>query len=227
MPRVNIVGGGFEYASMFRHKGWTIVNTIEEADLVQFTGGEDVSPELYQHTKHPYTNCNPMRDRKEVLVYKACRQAGKNVAGICRGGQFLNVMCGGKMIQHCDNHAFKEGHTATDTRTGECFLVSSTHHQMMIPNTMHGKVIVVARETEHCEKHIDGKLIRFQSSKMQDTEAVWYPLHKTFCFQPHPEFLSWPGLADKYFDYLYEFFGLKSYLLIPDSESEKKLVNAE
>lgn len=210
MPNVHIVGGGFEYASMFRRHGWEVVSSIADADLVQFTGGEDVTPELYGHTKHVTTGNSVERDAREQVVFKVCLKMGKPMAGICRGGQFLNVMCGGKMFQNVDGHATMNGHLARDERTGELFHVTSTHHQMMIPHKTEAVVIMTARESTACEKHIGGKEITVASRAMRDIEVLWYENYKCFCFQPHPEFGGEDELADLYFGYLDEFFKLRS-----------------
>src|SRR3546814_3238996 len=47
--------------------------------------------------------------------FAIARRMHKPMAGICRGGQFLNVMCGGSMIQHVEGHAIhgrSEEHTS-------------------------------------------------------------------------------------------------------------------
>ena len=43
--------------NMFSRRGWKVVNILggETPDLVQFTGGEDVDPALYKHSKHSST----------------------------------------------------------------------------------------------------------------------------------------------------------------------------
>lgn len=210
MPNVYIVGGGFEYAAMFRRHGWDVVANVKDADLVQFTGGEDVTPELYGHTRHQTTGNNIERDAREQAVFKVCLKMGKPMAGICRGGQFLNVMCGGKMFQNVNNHATIRGHQAKDERTGELFQVTSTHHQMMIPHKSDAVVIMTARESTICEKHIGGKEVTVASRVMQDIEALWYEDYKCFCFQPHPEFQGEDELSDLYFGYLDEFFKIRS-----------------
>ena len=43
---VHVVGGFREYEMMFINHGWTPVDNVEDADLVQFCGGIDVTPAL-------------------------------------------------------------------------------------------------------------------------------------------------------------------------------------
>jgi len=143
MPKVYIVGTDYSIANMFLRQGWTIVTYIDEnIDLIQFTGGEDVDPSYYQETKHPRTYSNPRRDAAEAAIYH--EWVGKvPMAGICRGGQFLNVMNGGKMWQHVNNHAIGGLHEAYCHVTENFLFVTSTHHQMMRP-AENAEIIAVA-----------------------------------------------------------------------------------
>lgn len=180
MPSVFIVGHkDYDITSMFLKQGWEISTNSEEADLLQFTGGEDVTPALYGEGKHPTTDNNPDRDAFESDVYHY--YIDKPKAGICRGGQFLNVMNGGKMWQHVNNHT--RPHKATVFKSNQSFLVTSTHHQMMIPS-MEGYIILEASESTIKMDAL--KSYNFEKPEM-DCEAVVYPETKTFCYQPHPE----------------------------------------
>ena len=104
MSRVLIVSGSLAYRQMFINYGFTVVEDIQFADLVCFTGGEDVSPHLYGQPVHPLTFSSVRRDEKEKAIFDACCERNLPMVGICRGGQFLNVMSGGKMYQHVTNH---------------------------------------------------------------------------------------------------------------------------
>lgn len=101
---VFIVASSPEYVAMFKNEGWNIAPSIEEADLVQFTGGSDVFPRLYGEPPHRTTSYNEGRDEKEKQIYELAQELGIPCAGICRGGQFLNVMNHGRMFQDVDNH---------------------------------------------------------------------------------------------------------------------------
>jgi len=85
MKSVFIVGGGGAYASMFTRLGMQVVPSELLADLVCFTGGEDVTPSFYGDSQHKYTGCNPARDEKEALVFNRCVERGTPMVGICRG----------------------------------------------------------------------------------------------------------------------------------------------
>jgi gamma-glutamyl-gamma-aminobutyrate hydrolase PuuD len=147
METVFVVGGDAAVCRMFQNLGWEVVKnfSITTPALICFTGGADVQPHLYgEHNVASYVN--PARDEREMEVYTYCKGLGVPMVGICRGGQFLNVMEGGKMYQDVDNHTAT--HYLTLAETGEQFKVTSTHHQMMRP-APHGKVLAVANLATH------------------------------------------------------------------------------
>lgn len=198
MRNVLIIDGNYEYNNLFTRLGFTLVNDVGTADLVCFTGGEDVSPELYGDAAHQYTYNNTYRDGYEGDVFERCVSLGIPMVGICRGGQFLNVMNGGRMYQHVDSHTAP--HFITDLETGEEVYVSSTHHQMMMPSP---EGLLVASSALHGHREwYDGVYARADTSN-QDIEVVYYKETNSLCFQPHPEFQSeaYEGMF-KYFENL-------------------------
>ena len=83
--------------------------TEDEQDLDQlvslcsgflFTGGHDVSPELYREDPLPglVSSCRK-RDEMETRVLEKAIRADKAVLGICRGIQFINAALGGTLYQ--------------------------------------------------------------------------------------------------------------------------------
>ena len=202
--KVCIIGGNASYIRMFKDAGFEIAGAgVLDADLICFTGGEDVSPELYGDKAHPLTGNNPYRDEAEKAVYDQCRTLGIPMVGICRGGQFLNVMNGGRMYQHVLRHT--QDHVLIDSRTGETIWVTSTHHQMIMP-TEAGIIIATANQ-QGVREWFEGEVFKRDISD-QDIEVVWYDATKTLCFQPHPEFSSEEGTRHRAY-----FFELISELL--------------
>lgn len=65
-----------------------------------FTGGQDVSPEIYGET--PLSGlvvpC-PARDRMETRLFSLALSSDKPVLGICRGIQLINALLGGTLYQ--------------------------------------------------------------------------------------------------------------------------------
>src|SRR5688572_28160 len=99
-----IVGGDAGVTSMFKHRGWNLAETDQDADAVIFTGGADITPFLYGERVIQGTHVNFTRDLEEVRLFKSLPSKLPKI-GICRGGQFLNVMSGGSMFQDVDGHA--------------------------------------------------------------------------------------------------------------------------
>ena len=73
---------------------------VETCDGFLFTGGQDVSPELYGTKDATGTIIpSPERDKMETLLLEKALQADKAVLGICRGLQFINAFLGGTLWQ--------------------------------------------------------------------------------------------------------------------------------
>lgn len=210
MFKVFIVGGGHGgYSKMFIAAGWALARDVFDADLVQFTGGEDVTPALYGEAKHQYTGNSFERDLYEAGYFAIAQRMGKPMAGICRGGQFLNVMSGGCMYQHVGAHATGHGHVLVDLDSDRPINVSSTHHQMMRIGP-DGILVAVADEGGAKERMHNGAVERDDGLEV-DTEVVYYPTTKALCFQPHPEFFE-PGheCFKYYFELITRVHGLRA-----------------
>lgn len=203
--KVFIIGGGHDYERMFKAHGWDVTTTMEDADLIQFTGGSDVSPVFYGEPPHPTTQSNYDRDVKEKELFLLAQGMGIPCAGICRGGQFLNVMNGGTLYQNVDNHAigphkaFAIGHIGPVT-------VTSTHHQMIRPNTGQEYVLLMTANEAHVKEYMSPSGIVYSrhvtDKKEDDVEAVYYPHTNSLCFQPHPEFNNATECAHVYFYFI-------------------------
>lgn len=197
------------YVLMWQRQGHEVIpiEDILDADVVQFTGGADVSPELYDEVPHPSTSTSPMRDDYEIQVFNTCLENQIPMVGICRGGQFLNVMNGGGLWQNVDKHAIGGTHMAVDVSTGRMIPVTSTHHQMMRPSE-EGQVLMVASESTHLEKMQNGGIVTVPARRGEDIEAVWYPETECFCFQPHPEYMQSDSPCQQwYFQQINELIG--------------------
>ncbi len=190
---VYIVNGSGAYVKMFSDMGHNVVLNKDIADIACFTGGEDVSPHLYGDHKHKFTGNNEARDEYEKLMFQFFKNKNIPMVGICRGGQFLNVMSGGRMYQHVTKHC--GDHEITDSMTGDTLLVSSTHHQMFMPSP---EAVLVAFSTlGGTREWYDGEVFMRDVSNT-DYEVLFYPHTNCLCFQPHPEFVGYPDMR-KYF----------------------------
>lgn len=203
-----IIGGDMSIHNMFIRRGWAITEKIGEADLIQFTGGEDVDPRFYNSKAHAATRFSTIRDLREKVIFDWAQKfaAAEPIptVGICRGGQFLNVMCGGEMWQHVNGHGGT--HRAKDELTDTELMVTSTHHQMMKP-PKHAMVLMTAQMATRKEA-VDGAglttlLTQKYSKASPDIESVYFHGERSLCFQPHPEYSSaQPELQDLYFQYI-------------------------
>lgn len=195
--KVFIVGNQYHhyFQEMYLSRGHKIAATIAEADVVQFTGGEDIAPSLYGEHTHDYTGPNTARDRLELAAYEEAQKLGKFCAGVCRGGQLLNVLSGGSMYQHVSKHGGGGGHGAVDVETGDVFPVSSLHHQMMILGDG-GKLLAKSQEVRSPVKLGMTKINSGTAEEVVTTdddvevEACYYSSTRSFCYQPHPEFVT-------------------------------------
>ena len=195
-------------AQYLKSIGFEITTRMAEADLVQFTGGEDINPALYKEKPHRRTSFNNARDTVELLAFEAAVKMGKRMAGICRCGQLLNVLHGGKMWQDVDGHMAVGNHRVKDLIDDKYYSINSIHHQMMIPDSS-GLVLAEAYESLRKEgMHSDGQVKSIyytnKSHNLGDPEAVLYWNGKipVLCFQAHPEFDMSGDTGKLYYKYL-------------------------
>lgn len=180
----------------------------EEVSLVVFTGGSDVSPDLYKEERHPSTGNNPSRDMEEMKIFFAAKKAGIPMAGICRGSQFLCAMAGGKVVQDVTNHL--GNHIIAVTMPDDTIKeveVTSTHHQMQYPFCLPSEDYKVIGWTPvQRSRHYAMNAVKTIQAKEADVnlksepDIVWYPKIKALAAQYHPEFM--PKTSEGYLLYL-------------------------
>ncbi len=175
----------------------------DEIKLVCFTGGEDVSPELYGHQNLGSYN-SLARDEKETLIFEMAKKHGIPMTGICRGAQFLNAMCGGTLVQDL-KASHGGGQHQCQTFDGKEFSVVSSHHQMCVPGP-EGEVLAHARiRVGRLNCVYDGELPESVLEADDDglkvakvTEAIHYPELRIFAVQFHPEWEDIDGEAPQW-----------------------------
>lgn len=195
LKKVFVVGGDHAVVAMFKDWHHKIVYEPNKADLIVFTGGADVSPMLYgeENTGDSYTD--EPRDLREIGIYR--QFLGTPMAGICRGGQFLNVMAGGRMLQHIEGHGMAV-HPAWDN-DGRVHMVHGDHHQGIIRKQGKSYSLLAANYAPNVHETV-------MCSPVGLTEACIYPAEKSLCFQPHPEWGHQPT-EELFFNYLYTHLG--------------------
>ena len=187
MKLVYVEGQDYLTCNMWERHGYGITEDVDEADIVCFTGGADVSPLLY-FEKNTTSYCDRDTDLLSTALYS--RVSWRNdvlLVGICRGGQFLNVMQGGSMRQHVDGHGEWDGHYLNGP-DGPVH-VRSDHHQAMVSNKALSPRVYISTDEEEVE------------------EIVVYVEQEVLCFQPHPEYTpAGSDTEDLFFDLVEEFF---------------------
>ena len=185
IKRVFIVGVDYDMQQLFNGMGCAVVEDPKEAELAVFTGGEDISPSIYDQPKHPKSYHNESRDDFELQMYQYFLERNIPMVGICRGGQLLNVLNGGSMYQHVNKHT--SSHCITDARTGEVMFVTSLHHQMMKPAEK--AELIAFSQNKGFREEWDGQVFHIRESD-KDPEALFYEDTQCLCFQPHPEYMA-------------------------------------
>lgn len=188
-----LIVGSMGYAGPFEKLGEVANSPVDchliedQVKLIVFTGGEDVHPSFYGgDCTGGFSSSNERRDRREQVIFEHCRRLNVKMTGICRGFQFLNVMCGGFMYQHINNHGIGGLHEVKFLKDGEILDVTSTHHQLAGPNT---DAIPIA--WAHPSR--SGLYIGPQGHPVDEpnieVEAAIFPDYNTMGVQYHPEMM--------------------------------------
>src|SRR3990167_10702462 len=195
MPHVHVVNNHPILKSMINARpGYYLVEAehLNLADMFIFPGGGDVDPIFYDEMRHPSTVLNPERNKMFFDLWQKICAPDKIKIGICGGGQFLNVMNGGRMWQDADGHAMTGTHEIiymNEKGESETHDVTSTHHQIMIPSKYAEVWGFCFRSTRRDTGYTMNHPTNF-SRDGPDHEILYYPKTRSLCFQPHPEYFS-------------------------------------
>ncbi|MCD7726248.1 MAG: gamma-glutamyl-gamma-aminobutyrate hydrolase family protein [Clostridiales bacterium] len=155
-----------------------------------FTGGQDVSPALYQEEKSEKCGetCG-LRDRMEQYILRKAIEADKAVLGICRGIQLMNVALGGTLYQdlpseisspiehHMRAPYDREAHKVRIVKGSP--LEAVVNHNIIAVNSYHHQAI----------KRLAEPLRAMAYAEDQIVEAVYMPSQRfIWGIQWHPEF---------------------------------------
>lgn len=169
---------------------------VETCDGFLFTGGQDVTPELYG-VKDDTIVPSPERDKLETLVLSKALQSDKAILGICRGLQFINVFLGGTLWQDLPSqHPSEIVH-----RQGKPYGVPT--HKVMLSGdlqTLLGKEILDVNTLHHqAVKDLSGDLTPMavapdgliEAARMVNKRFVWaVQWHPEYMFKTDPDSLA-------------------------------------
>jgi gamma-glutamyl-gamma-aminobutyrate hydrolase PuuD len=185
--KVYVVGESLGYARWIDN--CELVDDIEEAQVVFFTGGGDVSPKYYGCKQHPATWPSVYRDEEEIRMFQKVRP-NQVVFGTCRGLQLVCVTNGGLLIQDVTSHAGCD-HNITNGK--ETYRVTSLHHQMIYPWVLDPKDYdILFWSSTKRSKHYEGDKIDPEKVKVEPEVVIFHKEGMPFCFgvQGHPEMMS-------------------------------------
>ena len=189
MIKTYVVGPQIGYSRFI--KDCVLVDRIEDAQVVLFTGGEDVGPDVYGCKPHPTTYYTKRRDKQEI---EAFNKIGKNqiAVGVCRGVQLFCALYGGILVQDCSGHCGCGRHKVTNGKT--TFIVTSIHHQMQYPFNLDKKDYEVLYWSEGLSRHYEGEGIDPEVIKKngEPEVTIYHRPGMPTCFgvQGHPEMME-------------------------------------
>ena len=165
-------------------------DALSANSILLLHGGEDISPSLYNHAKHPYTNAPATqpskRDAVEWALLQRAIELNIPIIGICRGAQMLCAAAGGYLIQHVENHG---GYHEVICNDGTMVETNSCHHQMQYPFDVDHEMLMWI-EHKRSSVHYIGSGRSVTNALECEPETVFYPKIKGFAPQWHPEWLA-------------------------------------
>ena len=188
-----LVVGNSSYGSVVAHLDKVVyAHTLDEIEvkdisMAMFTGGEDVHPDLYGGADPDgisYTSKE--RDLREMGIFADLLASGVKLTGICRGFQFLNVMCGGQMYQHIFSHAGVM-HSVYYPALKQSNEAMSTHHQLVkLPDD----AIPVAWSVPNRSHAYYGPKGVLTEPPVKEIESAIFRKYNAFGVQYHPEMMK-------------------------------------
>lgn len=197
--KVYVVGSSTGYARWIEGE---LVDNMNEADIVLLTGGEDISPSIYNEPiarpSSIYLRDGELlsgRDAREIAAVKQARELHKPIWGTCRGAQMLCALAGGKLVQdmqHWGTHKL----FFNDSKNS-CCSSNSLHHQLQYPYTIDKRDYSILAYSEGLSPYYHGTA--FEDMEMpelsdkgaiKEPEFIYYNKLKGLGIQGHPEMMD-------------------------------------
>ena len=192
--RVWAAGGDPFLVPSLLHNGYG-QEILGKVQGVLLSGGKDYPPSFYGEEPVPETDLTRLRPSFDINFGKDVLSSPLPVLGICAGCQLLNILHGGKLIQHLPNadEAHRNGlcHKAVITQEGfmsrilslkkeEEFSVNSFHHQAVTEEVL-GKGLFISSlafdgTVESLERPGDRMVlgVQFHPERMEDTGPLFF-----------------------------------------------------
>ena len=180
-----------QYAeAVTRHGGEAIVvdettdptaraSAFAEMDGLLLTGGADLDPSLYGEAPNGSERPERGRDGLEQEAWTAARERQVPIFGICRGHQTINVLMGGRLVQHLEHHPagthrldLIHGTRVADVLAAAEVAVNSSHHQGIRANELAPGLRVSGTSADP-----DGELIEAFESAAADEFLIGVQCH--------------------------------------------------
>lgn len=166
--------------------GYAQTDKLEDASMIVFTGGSDISPRLYGQKLHRTTMPWEERDKLEVETFHVARNLELPMFGICRGAQLLCALNGGTLWQNVSRHGIS--HMVYDAEQQEMFHTSSCHHQMCRPDTENVDILGWAWEQSTVFED-DRTVINGTTDFGTEPELMYHKNINALAVQGHPEWM--------------------------------------
>ena len=172
-----------------------IESLLDVADGVLLIGGPDYDPRYYGETPRPETLLIRKRPHFDIAFATAALRREMPILGICAGCQLLNIVTGGKLIQHLPNTPEHRFTTHSATVTGEGFFsralgvapgttvtVNSFHHQAVDPEHLGSGLRITGRSFDGTVEAIElpgPRMVlglQFHPERMDDLGPAFFSL---------------------------------------------------
>jgi putative glutamine amidotransferase len=184
-------------------------------DALILTGGLDVAPERYGDTPHPKVkHVDARRDIFEEHALRVALERDLPVLAVCRGHQLLNVVLGGRLLQHIDSgehraHLSQDGqpsrwHTVRiepnsrlrDVLGVTDIDVNSRHHQAVLPDILAPGLAIAATSPDGLIEAVESRAHSWVVGVQWHPERL-EPEHPTFAPLCRPLFEALVAEATK------------------------------
>lgn len=160
-----------------------LTDILETVHGVLFIGGDDYPPSLYGQDEHPFTQqLHPLRASSDIMLCKAVLKLPLPLFGICGGCQLLNIVCGGKLIQHVNDMNHEHQNVTHNVLLSDCGIlhdiygdereiaVKSVHHQAVDPEHLGQGLRITARSPEGLVEAVE-----FENAERFILGVQWHP----------------------------------------------------